>query len=133
VSPGKKKKRPARGSFLTRLLGGDKSGGEQGGARKGKKPAGNGAATGKVSRAGKAGPGDQTRARALTPLERSIQEIKHMAKVGQSDPERLAVLLSNLLAGERARRQQDQQKLDRMVSDLLDRRESGEGPPSPGP
>lgn len=117
MSPGKKKKRPAKDSLLTRLFGGGKSKGGRGEARKGKKPAGN----------GKAGP--QAKARPLTPLERSIQEIKQLAKVGESDPERLAMLLSNLLAGEQARRLQDQQKYDQMVSDLLDKRDTeGEGP-----
>ncbi len=123
MSPDRKKKRPAKGSFLNRLLGG-----------KAKGAAGNGKAgrSGKSAASGTSGAGDsqaQARARALTPLERSISEIKQMAKVGESDPERLAMLLSTLLAGEQAKRQHDQQQLDEMVSDLLDKRDPEEGEP----
>lgn len=130
MSPGKKKKRPAKGSFLTRILGGGKSGRGQGGKAKG--AAGNGKAgrAGSVSSpSGRADGGDKgtsAKARALTPLERSISEIKQMAKVGESDPQRLAMLLSNLLAGEQAKRQHDQQQFDEMVSGLLDQREGGD-------
>ena len=62
----KKKKGTAKtgGGLLSRFFGGEKAGrANDGGAKK--KP----------------------RARPLTPLERSIQEIKNMAKVGESDPE----------------------------------------------
>ncbi|MFH1571790.1 MAG: hypothetical protein ABIL09_27620 [Gemmatimonadota bacterium] len=121
MSPGKKKGAKATGgSLLTRLFGGGKKGGARaaaaGARQKGGKPAGNGKASADAG-------GGATKARPLTPLERSIQEIKQMAKVGERDPERLALLLSNLLAGEQAKRQRDQQKFERMVSDLVDRRE----------
>jgi len=123
VSPGKKKgDRSGRRSLLTRLFGGGKKGDGKPRAKAGaggSKAAGNGRA--------EAGPA-AAKARPLTPLERSIREIKQLAKVGERDPERLALLLSNLLAGEKARRQQDQERFDRMVTDLLERRDAPSGP-----
>ena len=74
----------------------------------------------------KAGKGTQkreangkTKAKPLSPLERSIQEIKHMAKVGKSDPERLAMLLSRLLSQEKEKERQAQETFDRMVWDIV--------------
>ena len=127
MSPGKKKKRPTKGSFLTRLLGSDKGKAAGNGARKPRAARANGKPSRAAANKPGAAEGDAApKARALTPLERSIQEIKQMAKVGESDPQRLAMLLSNLLAGEQAKRQQDQQSFDEMISDLVDRREGEE-------
>ena len=125
MSRGKKKGAKAvRGSLLTRLFGGGRKGDGKPAAaarKQGGRPAGNG----KVA----AGRAEASKTRLLTPLDRSIQEIKQLAKVGERDPERLALLLSNLLAGEQAKRQRDQERFDRMVSDLVDRHEA---PPDEG-
>lgn len=62
-----------------------------------------------------------------TPLDRSIREIKQLLGVGQSDPERLALLLSNLLGAEREKLEKDQQNFDQMVWDIVNREEQGSG------
>jgi hypothetical protein len=73
----------------------------------------------------------------LTPLERSIQEIKHMTKVGESDPERLAMLLSKLLGTEQEKQRHDQEDFDQMVWDIVNKEEEakkdqaeGDDPPA---
>ncbi|HJP32549.1 MAG TPA: hypothetical protein QGF95_18550 [Candidatus Latescibacteria bacterium] len=76
--------------------------------------------TGKEDKAGNGGKA-KAKAKPLTPLERSIQEIKHMAKVGESDPERLAGLLSQLLGGEQEKRRQAQEDFDKMVWDIVNK------------
>ncbi len=76
--------------------------------------------TGKEDKAGNGGKA-KVKAKPLTPLERSIQEIKHMAKVGESDPERLAGLLSQLLGGEQEKRRQAQEDFDKMVWDIVNK------------
>ncbi len=62
-----------------------------------------------------------------TPLDRSIREIKQLLGVGQSDPERLALLLSNILGAEREKQEKDQQNFDQMVWDIVNRKEQGNG------
>ena len=113
--PGKKKRtkkgagaegrRAAAGGLLSRLFGGDAK------------------AAPKKSKA-KPGADGAAKARPLTPLERSIQEIKHMTKVGKSDPERLAMILSKLLQQEKQKQEQAQQDFDRMVWDIVNTDES---------
>ncbi len=66
-------------------------------------------------------PAPKVKAKALTPLDRSIQEIKHLAKVGQSDPERLAMLLSRLLGQEQDKQRQEKETFDRMVWDIVNK------------
>ena len=62
----------------------------------------------------------------LSPMDRSIQEIKQLMKVGQDDPERLALLLSNLLGTEREKMQQKQAAFDQMVWDIVAKKEGKE-------
>ncbi len=50
-----------------------------------------------------------------------------MLGVGQSDPERLALLLSNILGAEREKQEKDQQKFDEMIWDIVNRKEQGDG------
>ena len=109
----KKKKASKNASLLTRLF---KSG----------KKSGSGAENGSDGNAKTAGEGRAGPGRAQTPLERSIQEIKQLAKVGESDPERLALLLSNLLGAHKEKTQQDQQVFDQMVWDIVKRNEAAE-------
>ena len=66
----------------------------------------------------------KVRAKPLTPLERSIQEIKNMAKVGESDPERLAMLLSRLLGQEKEKERLAKEDFDRMVWDIVNKNEA---------
>lgn len=109
---GRKPKKGARaakkkgGGLLARLFKGDAK------AERGKKV--------EAKAKAKAGP---PKARPLTPLERSIQEIKHMATVGKSDPERLAMLLSRLLSQERDKQRLAREQFDRMVWDIVNREE----------
>ena len=100
----KKKKGAAKsgGSLLSRFF--------KGGAKAGRPD--NGTAKKKV------------RAKPLTPLERSIQEIKNMAKVGESNPERLAMLLSRLLGQEKEKERLAKEDFDRMVWDIVDKNEA---------
>ena len=62
----------------------------------------------------------------LSSMDRSIQEIKQLMKVGQDDPERLALLLSNLLGTEREKMQQKQAAFDQMVWDIVAKKEEKE-------
>ncbi|MFC1525764.1 hypothetical protein ACFL6X_03015 [Candidatus Latescibacterota bacterium] len=122
MSPRKKKKKAAKGSLLTRLFGA----GGKGSAKEKPKVKKAGAATGSNGKApaqdGRQSPAP-AKARPLTPLERSIEEVRRMMKVGESDPQRLAMLLSNLLGTEKQKRQQDQQKFDDMVLGIVRKRE----------
>ena len=59
----------------------------------------------------------------LSPLERSIQEIKHLAKVGEKDPERLAMILSTMLGAEQEKTRKEQEKFDTMIQDIVERDE----------
>ena len=112
MKPQKRKKKATgkaektQGSLLARLL--------KGKGKKGKK--------------GASGPtGAPAKEKPATPLDRSIREIKQLLGVGQSDPERLALLLSNILSAERKQKEKDQERFDQMVWDLVDRREQGDG------
>jgi len=58
-----------------------------------------------------------------TPLDRSISEIQQLLGVGHSDPERLALLLSNILGSERQKLEKDQENFDQMVWDIVKRKE----------
>ncbi len=78
----------------------------------------------KAGRANDGGAKKKPRARPLTPLERSIQEIKNMAKVGESDPERLAMLLSRLLGKEKEKERQARENFDRMIWDIVNKSEA---------
>ena len=115
MAPAKKKKgkgggkKKAQGSLLTRLLKG-----------KGKKKSKDQKAASTAGRKAEASE------KPPTPLDRSIREIKQLLGVGQSDPERLALLLSNILGAEREKQEKEQQKFDEMVWDLVIRREQGE-------
>ena len=78
----------------------------------------------KAGRANNGAAKKKTRARPLTPLDRSIREIKHMAKVGESDPERLAMILSRLLGKEKEKERQAREDFDRMIWDIVSKSEA---------
>ncbi|MEE2659458.1 MAG: hypothetical protein VX733_13205 [Candidatus Latescibacterota bacterium] len=103
----KKKVKSAKktGSLLSRLL----HRGSESGA---KKPPSNGA--------------PRVKATPLTPLDHSIQEIRSMIKVGERDPERLAMLLSSLLSKEQEKQKSAQEDFDRMVWDIVNKDEATE-------
>ena len=61
------------------------------------------------------------KAKSLTPRQRSIVEIQQMAKIGQSDPERLAHLLITMLGKERAKEEVDRQEFEQQVWDIVHR------------
>ena len=123
MKPRKKKKEKKAESFLTRLMKGGQSQG------KGKKRADR-SKNGKAATNGRTGvevKGGEGKAKPLTPLERSIQEIKHMAGVGSKDPERLAMILSTVLSVEQEKTRKDQEKFDNMVWDIVKRSDEGGG------
>lgn len=114
----KKKKKNAQGSLLTRFI------------KRRSAKAIDGTATKKCQAKLKtenksskpAGPSQEVaEAKPKTGLDLAIQEIKHMMAVGDKDPERLAMLVSKLLVSEKKRKEQDQEKFDRMVSGILDK------------
>ena len=121
MKPKKKKKQQQKKkseSLLTRLIktGGEgKKGSGTGGGKTGLKKAGKPSGNGEVA----AADAPATDAQPKTPLDRSIQEIKHMMKVGESDPERLAMLLSKLLGTEQEKMQRNQEQFDKMVWDIV--------------
>lgn len=108
----KKKKK----SLLTRLFGGKK--------KKANPAAKRGTPTPKGRPA-------QDKPRPLTPLDRSIKEIKHLADIGQKDPERLAMILGKMFKEQREKKRQDQERLDQLIRDILAREEGGAPPASP--
>ena len=61
------------------------------------------------------------RAEPLTPRQRSIAEIRQMAKIGQRDPERLAQLLVTMLGKERAKEEAGRQEFEQQVWDIVHR------------
>jgi hypothetical protein len=119
-----RKKKAAKKPLLTRLFGaGDEKASAKGKSKARKKDKRAARENGKAPAA--AQEKAPAKARPLTPLERSIEEIRRMAKVGESDPQRLAMLLSNLLGAEKRKRQIEQQKFDDMVWDIVNRSEQG--------
>ena len=105
---GKKKKKAAKKSLLTRLFG-DKKAKENGKTKK----------------------KTEARAKALTALQRSISEIKQMKKIGERDPKRLAQLLATILGQERAKAEEAKRKLDVQVWDIIHRAEQKDAGNSP--
>ena len=99
----KKRKKSVKGSLLTRIFGKKKAGEDD-----------------KVKKKAKA------RIKPLTPIERSIAEIKQMKKIGERDPERLAQLLVSMLGQERAKEEEAKRKLDQQVLDIIHRAEERE-------
>lgn len=125
----KKKKKKKSGSLLSRLIGGGagdgtgKRKGSLGGSKNGRaKPDGRKKVKEK---------GAEQKAKPLTPLERSIKEIKQMASVGAKDPERLAMILGSLLSAEQEKARKNKEKFDEMVWDIVKRREEEGGGDSP--
>ena len=57
--------------------------------------------------------------KALTPLEKSIAEIRQLQKVGERDPERLATQLANILSKEKQKQDEAKEKFDAMVWDIV--------------
>ena len=110
MTPRKKKK---KSSLLTRLLGG--------GGAKGKKA--KASTNGRSGKKGKTSSKAEEKAKPLSPLERSIQEIKHLANVGSKDPERLAMILSAMLGAEHEKTRREQEKFDAMIQDIVERGE----------
>ena len=111
MSDARKKSKTAKKSLLFRLFGDRKN------AKKGQ--------AAKVPKA---------KAKPLTPLQRSIADIKQMKKIGDRDPERLAQLLVAMLGQERAKEEEAKRRLDKQIRDIIHRAEQKEGelPPKGG-
>ena len=117
MKPRKKKQKKKPESLLRRLI----RGGAGEGKKKKKKSQG-------VPKNGRSGTPDGARkAKPLTPLERSIKEIKQMTSMGEKDPERLAMILSRLLGSEQEKARLNKEKFDEMVWDIVKRREEEGG------
>ena len=108
MSDARKKSKGAKKSLLSRLFGGRKNA--------------------KKSQAAKV---PKDKAKPLTPLQRSIADIKQMKKIGDRDPERLAQLLVAMLGQERAKEEEAKRRLDKQVRDIIHRAEQKEGEPPP--
>ena len=108
MSEARKKKKAAKKSLLARLFGDRKK-----------------AKNDQVAKVPKA------KAKPLTPLQRSIAEIKQMKKIGGRAPERLAQLLVAMLGQERAKEEEARCRLDKQVRDIIHRAEKKEGEPPP--
>lgn len=104
VKKGAKSSKDAKPSFLKRLLNRD----------------------GDDKKTGKSGTTKAEKKKPLTPLERSIAEIRQLQGVGERDPERLAGLLANILAKEKAKQDEAREKFDAMVWDIVHREEQGD-------
>jgi hypothetical protein len=61
-----------------------------------------------------------------SPLERSLNEAKAMAGIGRKDPERLANMLSGILAKEREKARQEKERFEEQVWAILKRDEEQE-------
>jgi len=103
-------------SLLGRLFGGGKKKG------KGKKRGDSAQKKGE-------GTASKEKPKSLTRLDRSVAEIKQMAKIGEKDPERLARMLAVLLAKEREKQQVDQEHFEEQVWEIVRRSEKGEETP----
>ncbi|MEW6751545.1 MAG: hypothetical protein AB1505_11300 [Candidatus Latescibacterota bacterium] len=127
-----KAKGKTKGSLLQRLFGGRKQAQGRSAAPQKKAPA-PAATPGKA-----AGSAPRAAAEAVppprlpTPLERSIAEVKSMARIGARDPERLARLLAGLLAKERQQRQAEKERFEQQVLEIA-RRTGAEPPPAATP
>lgn len=77
-------------------------------------------------KADKSGATKAEKKKPLTPLEKSIAEIRQLQGVGERDPERLAGLLANILAKEKAKQDEAREKFDAMVWDIVNREEQGD-------
>ena len=114
----KPKKKKAKPSLLTRLFG----------AKAKAKPAGKKSApTRKKAAPEKAA----VRPPPPTPLDRSISEIKHMVRIGQNNPARLATILGNMIKAEQVKKAQADEKYRLLIQDILDRQEQKEQDPPP--
>ena len=85
----------------------------------------------KNAKKGQAAKVPKAKAKPLTPLQRSIAEIRQMKKIGDRDPERLAQLLVAMLGKERAKEEEAKRRLDKQVWDIIHRSEQKEGEPPP--
>ena len=102
MSPRKKKK-----PLLTRIFGGKKGGKSKGGKK--------GATADK-----------QSQETPRTRLQRSIAEMKQMKQLGEKDPERLARLLVAMFREVQQKEEQDKQRFDEMVWDIVHKNEAPE-------
>ena len=118
MKPRKKKKSDSQ---LGRLFGGSK--------KKGKGKGSSGKKRNNSTQKKAAGSAPKEKPRPLTRMERSIAEIKQMAKIGEKDPERLARMLAALLAKEREKQQADQENFEQQVWEIVRRSEEGEDAP----
>lgn len=50
--------------------------------------------------------------------QRSIAEIKYLMRIGERDPQRLAMLVSDLLAEDRVQSRQDRQAFAQMIEEI---------------
>lgn len=124
----KPRKKKSSDSLLGRLFGGGKKKKSKGKGKSSSGKKGNNSAQKKA-----AGSAPKEKPRPLTRMERSVAEIKQMAKIGEKDPERLARMLAALLAKEREKQQADQENFEQQVWEIVRRSEEGEESPDGGP
>jgi hypothetical protein len=106
-----KKKRPQRsGSWLTRFFKSEDDGKRRTKTRPQRRQA---------SKTEQNQPAQQ--APELSRRQKDVAEIKHLAAIGRKDPERLALLLTNMLGEARQRQQRDEEKFRTLIEELASR------------
>ena len=99
-----KKKRPQRtGSWLTRFFKSE----DKRSKRREKRPA----------RQAAAPPPSEP----LSPRQKAVAEIRQLAAIGRKDPERLAMLLTNMLGEAREGRRRDEEKYRALIEEIARR------------
>jgi len=66
-------------------------------------------------------------------LDRSIAEIKTMVRIGESNPARLATILTNIIKAEQAKKAKADEEYRKLIQDILDRQQQKEQEKEPPP
>lgn len=62
----------------------------------------------------------------LEPRQKAVAEIRQLVAIGHKDPERLAMLLTNMLGEARAGRRRDEEKYRSLIEEIARREPRGE-------
>lgn len=66
-------------------------------------------------------------------LDRSISEIKTMVRIGESNPARLATILTSIIKAEQAKKAKADEEYRKLIQDILDRQQQKEQEQEPLP
>ena len=104
----KKRRQQRSGSWLTRFFKGEEK-----------------RSKGRKGRPARKAPADPP-AEPLGPRQKAVAEIRQLAAIGRKDPERLAMLLTNMLGEARAGRRRDEEKYRSLIEEIARRDPRGE-------